>query len=97
MSSQSYNQALGLPSPPAYCMYVYNVQISHTSLVFVSECNTQSHTAVWFPASPVGSSTTAWQSFLMVFWVLPPNFIPCKCIPLHRLCMIFPLYSSCHQ
>ena len=33
--------------PLVYCMYMYNVQISHTSLVFVSECNTQSHTAVW--------------------------------------------------
>ena len=33
---------------PVYCMYMYNVQISHTSLVFVSECSTQSHTAVWF-------------------------------------------------
>jgi len=26
-----------------YCMYMYNVQICHTSLVLVSECNTQSH------------------------------------------------------
>jgi len=34
--------------PLVYCMYMYNVQISHTSLVFESECNTQSHTAVWF-------------------------------------------------
>jgi len=33
---------------PVYCMYMYNVQISPTSLVFVSECNTHSHTAVWF-------------------------------------------------
>jgi len=59
--------------PPVYCMYRYNVHISYTSLVFVSECNTQSHTAVWFPASPGGSTATTWQSFLMVFWVLPPN------------------------
>jgi len=51
----------------APCMYTYNVQIYHTSLVFVSECNTQSHTAVWFPASPGGSPATAGQSFLMVF------------------------------
>ena len=48
MASQSYNQAFGLLMPcmlrpPVYCMYKYNVQISHTSLVFVSECNTQSH------------------------------------------------------
>ena len=30
---------------PVYCLYMYNVQIFHTSL---NECNTQSHTAVWF-------------------------------------------------
>jgi len=33
---------------PVYFMYMYNVQISHTSLVFVSEYNTRSHAAVWF-------------------------------------------------
>ena len=36
--------------PPVVYIYVYNVQISHflhTSLVFVSECNTQSHAAIW--------------------------------------------------
>ena len=45
--------------PPVYCMYMYNVQIFHTSLVFVSERSTQSHTAVCFPASPGDSTTTA--------------------------------------
>jgi len=85
-----------IPTPPVYCMSLYNVQISHTCLVFVSECSTQSHTAVWFPASLGGSTTTAWQSFLMVFWVLPPNLQTCKRTSLQRLCVILPLYSSCH-
>jgi len=34
---------------PVFHMSMYNVQFSqllHTSLVFLSECNTQSHTAV---------------------------------------------------
>ena len=53
MAPQSYNQAFGLLMPCilrplVYCMYMYNLHISHTSLVFVSECSTQSHTAVWF-------------------------------------------------
>ena len=30
-----------IPTLPVYCMFMYDVQISHTSLVFVSECNTQ--------------------------------------------------------
>ena len=41
MASQSYNQAFGLLMPcmlrpPVCCMYMYNVQISHTILVVVS-------------------------------------------------------------
>jgi len=66
-----------------YCMYVYNVQFSqlfHTSLVFVSECNTQSHTAVWSPVSPGGSTTTVWRGFQRVFLMLLCNSKKCQSV-----------------
>jgi len=42
---------------PESCMQMYNVQFSHTSLVFVSECNSVS-TCCLVSASPDGSTTT---------------------------------------
>jgi len=42
---------------PVFCIYLYYVQLSHASLVFESECNTLSHTAVNL-VSPGPSATT---------------------------------------
>jgi len=59
-------------TPPYFTVLAQNSKADGGYLFY-----TELTTAVWFPASPGGSGTTAWQSFLMVFWLLPPNLVTC--------------------
>jgi len=87
-ASLGYKQPFGLRYSWCHALYfvctciVYSCCVYTTSLVFVSECCTHSHTAVRFSASSGGLTETGWQSFQMVFWVLLPNSKPCKSVTL---------------